>query len=156
MHASLRFTILILLLSVGCETTTDRHAEVAERGAHVMPFDLDRTTHIFEKLESGGRQQVVSDDVDAEQIQLIQSHLVDLAQRFNQGDFHSPAMIHGTGMPGLHELVQGHERLLIEYSALEHGGQILYTSEDTVMVAALHAWFDAQLSDHGHHAQDHH
>ena len=31
-----------------------RQAEVAARGAQVMPFDLDQTTHIFQPLEDGG------------------------------------------------------------------------------------------------------
>ena len=35
------------------------------------------------------------------------------------------------------------------------GGElILYTTEDPSMVEAIHVWFDAQLSDHGHHARD--
>ena len=28
--------------------------EVAERGAHVMPFDLEKTVHIFSKTDTGG------------------------------------------------------------------------------------------------------
>ena len=32
----------------------DRQAEVAARGAEVMPFDLDRTEHVFEKQPGGG------------------------------------------------------------------------------------------------------
>ncbi len=134
----------------------ERLEEVAERGAEVMPFDLERSTHIFEKIENGGRQQVISDDGDAEQIQLIQQHLEEIAGRFTQGDFHQPDMIHGHAMPGLHELMMGHEKMSIEYTSMENGGQILYTTEDTDMIAAIHTWFDAQRSDHGEHAQGHH
>ena len=36
-----------------------RQIDVARQGAAVMPFDLDRTTHSFEKLEEGGLQTVV-------------------------------------------------------------------------------------------------
>ena len=39
----------------------DRQAEVAERGAAVMPFDLERTTHVFKALPDGGVQTVVAD-----------------------------------------------------------------------------------------------
>lgn len=35
-------------------TTPERQAEVAARGAEVMPFDLDRTRHHFEDLPDGG------------------------------------------------------------------------------------------------------
>ncbi|MCB0037933.1 MAG: hypothetical protein KDE51_28060 [Anaerolineales bacterium] len=52
-----------------------RRAEVAELGRQVMPFDLERTTHVFDKQDFGGVQQVLSDDSDPEQIALIQTHL---------------------------------------------------------------------------------
>jgi mono/diheme cytochrome c family protein len=141
-------------LAVGCGSATpDRQEQVAEIGAEVMPFDLERTTHIFEKLESGGLQQVVSDDGDGEQIELIRMHLADEAARFSRGDFHDPAMIHGDDMAGLHELTTGAERLTINYSDVEGGGQVLYTAEDDALVTALHTWFDQQVADHGTHAQ---
>ena len=130
--------------------------EVAERGAEVMGFDLERSTHIFDKIENGGRQQVISDDDDPEQIVLIREHMSEIYGQFSVGNFHGPETIHGEHMPGLHELVMGHDKINIEYSELEKGGQILYTTEDEKMVEAIHAWFDAQVSDHGHHAQGHH
>ena len=89
---------------------TERQAMVAEAGRDVMPFDLDATTHIFEKTEQGGVQQVVADDPDdAATIEQIRSHLAEQAERFAQGDFHNPQMIHGAAMPGLHELMMGAE-----------------------------------------------
>jgi mono/diheme cytochrome c family protein len=139
---------------VGCASATpDRQEQVAEMGAEVMPFDLERTTHIFEKLDSGGLQQVISDDGDGKQIELIRLHLADETERFSQGDFHDPAMIHGEDMAGLHELTMGAEELTILYSDVGGGGQILYTAEDGDLVTALHAWFDQQVADHGAHAQ---
>ena len=73
---------------VGCGSATpDRQEQVAEAGSEVMPFDLERTTHIFEKLDNGGLQQVISDDGDDEQIELIQIHLAEEAERFSKGDF---------------------------------------------------------------------
>lgn len=133
----------------------DRQAAVAEAGSAIMPFDLDATTHIFEKTEDGGLQQVISDDGDPTQIRLVREHLEEEAARFAEGDFHDPAMIHGEAMPGLHELTMNSDRLMVQYSALENGAQITYSSEDESLVQAIHAWFDAQLTDHGAHAQDH-
>lgn len=135
-------------------STTERQATVATRGVEVMPFDLERTTHIFQKLENGGLQQVVADDPDdTEQIALIRAHLAEEAERFQQGDFHDPAMIHGEDMAGLHELMMGAERIAIDYSELPDGAQILYTTEDRALVSAIHAWFDMQVADHGDHAR---
>lgn len=146
--------LTILLIAAGCTPSPpDRQAEVAERGAEVMPFDLERTTHIFEKFADGGLQQIVSDDGDSAQVQLIRSHLEEEAARFALGDFHDPSMIHGDDMAGLHELVMGADRLTMVYSDLDQGGQILFTTEDADLVEALHAWFDQQVADHGDHAR---
>lgn len=137
--------------------TAERQAIVATRGVEVMPFDLERTTHIFEKREDGGLQQVIADESgDEEQIILIRAHLVEEAERFQQGDFHDPSMIHGEEMAGLHELTVGAARIQIVYSELPDGAQISYTTGDPELVAAIHAWFDVQLADHGDHATGDH
>lgn len=120
-----------------------------------MPFDLDATTHVFEKLEDGGRQTVVADDDDPEQVALIRAHLSEEAERFARGDFHDPAMIHGDDMAGLHALMAGHERVTVTYGDVERGAEIRYRSEDPALVEAVHQWFDAQLRDHGEHARAH-
>jgi hypothetical protein len=126
------------------------------RGAEVMPFDLERTTHIFEEQPDGGLQQVVADDpADAEQIALIRGHLQEEAAKFQRGDFGDPAAIHGEGMPGLAELREGYGKITVAYTELPDGAQIRYTANDPALVSAIHAWFAAQLSDHGGHAMDH-
>ncbi|CAN5515313.1 hypothetical protein BH10CHL1_BH10CHL1_37230 [soil metagenome] len=140
----------------GSSVSGTRQAQVAEDGATVMPFDLVTTTHIFQKLEQGGLQQViVKDPNDIEQIKLIRTHLAEEAQRFQQGDFHDPAQIHSMNMPGLHELMMGAKQITIQSSELPNGAQILYTTTNPALVTAIHAWFDAQLADHGQDATDH-
>jgi hypothetical protein len=157
-HCLTLLLLIAALLATGCQPITpvaDRQLEVAAKGAEVMPFDLERTTHIFSKQEHGGVQQVIADDGDAEQIALIRAHLAEEAARFSQGNFHDPAMIHGEQMPGLHELMMGASQITIDYSELPAGAQILYTTADPVLVTAIHGWFDAQVADHGAHATDH-
>lgn len=139
----------------GAEGLAERQADVAAAGAEVMPFDLETSTHVFEKTENGGIQDVVSDGVDERQIALIRSHLSEEAGRFASGDFHDPAMIHGDDMPGLHALVMGHERIDVRYDDIESGGRITYSTEDPALVEAIHQWFEAQVRDHGEHAQAH-
>jgi hypothetical protein len=133
-----------------------RQAEVAARGAEVMPFDLERTTHVFEKLDDGGLQTVRADDPsDAAQVQLIQAHLTEEAEKFRRGDFSDPMTIHGHAMPGLAELRAGAGRIDVRYTALPDGAQIRYTTTDATLIDGLHRWFDAQLMDHGADATDH-
>ena len=149
-------TVLMLLAAAcGGSSLAQRQAEVAEAGRTVMPFDLDATTHVFEKLDDGGLQTVVADSDDAEQIRLVRSHLSEEAERFARGDFHDPTMIHGDDMAGVHALMMGHDRVTVTYRDVERGGEIRYVSEDPELVQAIHQWFDQQLRDHGQHAQPH-
>jgi hypothetical protein len=133
-----------------------RQAAVAARGRAVMGFDLDRTTHLFQALADGGRQTVTADDPsDHQQVRLIQAHLRDEQAAFARGDFADPAAIHGQAMAGLAELTAGVGRVRVRYRALGDGAELRYRTSDPVLVAALHAWFKAQTSDHGRHADQH-
>jgi hypothetical protein len=127
---------------------------VAARGAQVMPFDLDRTLHVFNKTANGGVQTVtVLDPADDDQVPLIRSHLREEAKRFARGDFGDPASIHGDDMPGLGELAAAGPALTIAYGDLPDGARMVYSSTDPDIVDALHRWFDAQVADHGDHAR---
>jgi hypothetical protein len=142
-----------VLYSTGTLATRSRQEAVAERGAGVMPFDLEKTTHVFEATGSGGVEKVTADEpADNEQISLIREHLREEVSKFGRGDFSDPAAIHGEDMPGLKELEAGSERIDLRYAELPNGAQIEYTTEDPALVSALHRWFEAQLTDHGEHA----
>jgi len=150
--------IMSVLLAVGFlvkQKVVHLHqAHVAARGAHVMPFNLEKTTHIFQPLPEGALQTVVADNPDdTQQISLIQTHLQSVASKFSTGDFSAPAAIHGEAMPGLSKLVEGYQNIQIQYSPLPNGGEIRYRTQDPALISALHDWFAAQRSDHGHHAQ---
>jgi hypothetical protein len=127
-----------------------RQEAIARRGADVMPFSLDATTHVFDATETGGRQRVIADDSrDREQIGLIRGHLEKEAVAFARGDFADPASIHGDEMPGLAVLEAGYERIDVRYRDLPGGAQIAYATTDATLARAIEAWFEAQLSDHG-------
>jgi hypothetical protein len=128
--------------------------EVAQRGSQVMPFNLEQTTHVFTKTETGGVQQViVKDKANTAQIKLISEHLNKISHEFAQGDFSNPAKIHGDTMPGLYELRKAKlGQLKINYKELADGAEIDYATDDTTLLKALHQWFDAQLTDHSRHA----
>ncbi len=135
-----------------------RQAEVAARGAEVMPFQLSATQHLFTKTASGGLQQVIAKNpADVEQVKLIRGHLVEIATQFQHGDFSGPSQTHGTQMPGLAELKAAKPgQIAISYTDVDAGGQIEYSSKSPSLVAAIHEWFDAQLSDHGSDAMEGH
>ena len=147
--------VMVLFMTAILSAQT-RQEDVARRGAQVMPFDLEQTTHVFQKLEDGGLQKVVvKDPSNKKQIALIQTHLKEESEKFRKGDFSDPAKIHGESMPGLAELKAGAGKIEVHYVALPDGAQIRYQAKDPKLVMAIHQWFSAQLSDHGHHASDH-
>jgi uncharacterized protein (DUF305 family) len=140
----------------GSTTATDRQQMIHEHGASVMPFDLDQTLHHFQLLPDGGLQTVTANDpANQTQITLIQQHLTDLAQRFQQGDFSEPAALHGAAMPGLSDLAAAGSRLQVAYTALPDGAQLRFTAQDPTTLTALQRWFAAQLADHGSDAVAH-
>ncbi len=135
-------------------TLHDRQTEVARIGSQVMPFNLEATTHEFKPLPDGGLQTVTADNpADKQQIELIQSHLQEESTKFQNGDFSAPAKIHGEDMPGLASLQSGSSNIDVHYTPLANGGQIRYVTEKADLVSAIHDWFKAQRSDHGHHAR---
>ncbi len=139
----------------GVEKADERRLdEIAKRGTHVMPFDLEKTTHVFSRTDQGGVQQVVvKDKSDTGQIRLIRAHLSEISEDFMRGDFSKPARIHGESMPGLSELKSAKPgQIRIEYSELPDGAQISYSTRSPRLIEAIHRWFDAQLSDHARHA----
>ncbi len=157
------FAALIALpLAVHAEDT-QRQAEVARLGADVMPFSLSATTHIFTKTTDGGTQRVVAKVfADTKQIELVRAHLHDIQADFLKGDFSGPSHIHGEEMPGLAQLKAAKSgQVSIAYKDVDGGAELTYRTSDAKLVSALHAWFDAQLSDHGadamagHHPQMH-
>ena len=151
-HVRLGFVVVSIVAGAACGASdSPSEAElIDQRAAEVMPFDLDKTTHTFEKLPTGGAQTVAAiDPDDAEQVALIREHLLAEAESFRRGDYSDPAEIHGMDMPGLDKLRAGHREIRVDYTELDDGAQLVYTTSDYRLVEALHAWFDRQTMDHG-------
>lgn len=129
----------------------ERQAQVARRGAEVMPFSLKATTHVFSETGDGGVQQVLAKDrADALQVRLVRQHLREIQAQFSKGDFSAPSHIHGNAMPGLARLEAARPGdIAISYEDVEGGGALTYRTAQPALVSALHAWFAAQLADHG-------
>jgi hypothetical protein len=153
-------TLIFIVFSAQAveKASEERLDEVAKQGAHIMPFSLEQTLHVFLKTENGGLQQVIAkDSSDIEQITLIREHLSQISQEFRQGDFSRPAKIHGEDMPGLLELRKAHpDQINIVYEELPNGAEIKYSANYAKLIKAIHEWFDAQLSDHARHATPEH
>ncbi|RUP25752.1 MAG: aspartate carbamoyltransferase [Curvibacter sp.] len=135
-----------------------RQAKVSELGKDVMPFDLSATLHVFTKDAEGGVQQVAArDKSDVKQTELARRHLKEIREQFLKGDFSGPTHIHGAQMPGLAELSAAKPgSIAIGYKDVKGGAELSFKTADPVLVAAIHKWFDAQVSDHGKDAMEGH
>lgn len=138
------------------DTPPSHQAIVDQRSKEVMPFDLNRTMHVFTPTKDGGVQSVVVHDGDRNQIGLVRSHLQAEAAAFARGDFADPASIHGAAMPGLAELRAGAGHVAVTYAELPNGARITYKTSDPKLIVAIHDWFAAQVHDHGAHAMMEH
>jgi len=153
-------TLLIIQAPIvsAVETASEaRLDEVAAKGRMVMPFNLEKTLHVFSKTKQGGVQQViVKDPSNKAQISLIKTHLSKIYADFKTQDYSDPEKIHGADMPGLRALKNAKSGALsLQYRELSRGAEITYTAKKPELVKAIHQWFDAQLSDHARHSSMH-
>ncbi|MFC0708746.1 aspartate carbamoyltransferase [Azorhizophilus paspali] len=140
------------------QASSERQAEVARRGAQVMPFALAQTTHIFERTSDGGIQKVVlKDGADPAQLTLIRRHLQEVGEQFARRDFSAPETIHGHDMPGLEALRNAAPgEMSVRYADIQDGAQLRFTAGRPELIHAIHAWIGAQLGDHGEDAVEGH
>ena len=130
--------------------TPTRQEIVAERGASVMPFDLNATRHHFESTPTGAIETVTANRADdTTQVELIRRHLAGEAKRFETGDYGDPAAIHGDNMAGLAALKESAGRITVTYAERPAGATITFTTTDPALHSALADWVMAQNMDHG-------
>jgi hypothetical protein len=145
---------LVAALPRAAAGETPQQKQVERNSERVMPFSMDATMHRFDPTADGGVQTVLVHDGDRKQVALVRSHLHKEAAAFARGDFTDPASIHGGTMPGLRALHAGAKRIGVRYADVPRGAKIVYATHDPALVAAIHAWFKAQVSDHGAHAME--
>ena len=131
---------------------TQRRTHVEHNSERVMPFSMTGSKHVFVPTPAGGVQTVLVRDGNATQVALVRAHLRKEAGAFARGDFADPAAIHGGDMPGLKALHAGAARISVRYADVANGARITYATNDAALVSAIHAWFKAQVNDHGPHA----
>lgn len=128
---------------------------VMQHGAQVMPFDQKQAMHMFLPSAAGGVVEIVVHTMDATQIALVRSHLLQEAAMFARGDYSNPAYIHGKTMPGLARLKSAASRVSVRYFETPSGAAIALASADEGLVAAVHQWLAAQRRDHSLSDVDH-
>ena len=93
--------------AVSAQAPHDPHDAMHARGAHVMGFDQDATTHHFYLYADGGAIDVAANDAgDGVNVDAIRSHLPHIAQMLGSGDYSSPMLVHATSVPGTADLTR--------------------------------------------------
>jgi hypothetical protein len=137
----------------GAAPTAERHPDSAfaalqARGGTAMGVDQYTSTHRFDDLPDGGRIELQRDVDDAEGIATIRAHLAGIAAAFARGDFGTPAMVHGTEVPGSAVMAARAGAIRYEYRSLPRGGEVRITTRDPEALRAVHAFLAFQRSDH--------
>ena len=146
------FVVLAILASgtmLAAQHQTSRPGSLDERGAHVMGFDQQKTTHHFYLYPDGGAIDVSANDPrDETDITAARAHLPHIAKMFGDGDFSAPVLVHATNVPGTAELARFKDRLSSRYEETPRGGRVNIVTADPDALAALHTFLRFQIADH--------
>lgn len=119
----------------------------AQQAAPALPYNDSNSSQAFQKNQSGGIQQLVANDPkDTALIAAIRAQLEAEADRFGQGDYSGIVKVSGKDIPAGQYLSAKAGQIGIIYRNVPAGAAIDYQGRDAAAVAAIHDWFDAQLS----------
>jgi hypothetical protein len=128
----------------------DPHAGMNHRGATVMGFEQEKTTHHFHLYEDGGAIDVsVNDAADTANRDAIRSHLPHIALLFGQGNFEGPMVVHDSKtVPGTAEMTSLKDRISYQYVESSTGGRVDIVTRDAAALKAVHEFLRFQIADH--------
>ena len=128
----------------------DHHASPIQRGAMVMGFDQELTTHHFLLFRDGGAIDVsVKNPSDIKNRDAIRSHLPHIAMMFGEGNFEAPMLVHDSkNVPGTKEMAARKDTIRYQYVETSNGGRVNIVTTDPESVAAVHAFLKFQITDH--------
>jgi hypothetical protein len=143
------FVFAILASSAIAAQQAAHPSSLDERGAHVMGFDQQKTTHHFYLYPDGGAIDVSANDPDDRtDIKAARAHLPHIATMFGEGDFSAPVLVHATNVPGTADLARLKDRLSYRYEETPRGGRVNIRTADPDALAALHTFLRFQIADH--------
>jgi len=141
--------VLIAVRVVTAQQNHDQHRQMNQRGAQVMGFDQEKTTHHFYLYADGGAIDVaVNDASDKTNLDAIRAHLPHIAMMFSHGNFDAPMLVHDTNVPGTVEMAKLKDRITYKYAQTSKGGRVKIMTTDAEALKAVHAFLKFQITDH--------
>ena len=151
----------VLLLSLSAQAKAARaqdaashdhdkaHCDMIARGNKAMGFDAAKTTHHFTLSTAGGAIEVsANDSADAASRDEIQQHLRHIAQKFKEGDFDIPMLVHDQVPPGVPVMKRLKGAITYEYVATERGARVEISSANPDARSAIHDFLRFQIQEH--------
>jgi hypothetical protein len=128
----------------------DQHGSSDQRGAMVMGFDQDRTSHHFSLFVDGGAVDVsVRDPADTKNRDAIRSHLPHIAMMFGRGDFDAPMLIHDSAnVPGTKVMAERKSEIRYQYVETANGGRVNIVTTNRNALGAVHDFLKFQIAEH--------
>lgn len=129
--------------------THEHHCDMTSRGNDAMGFDAAKTTHHFLQTPAGGAIEVTANDHnDAASREAVQHHLQHIAQRFKQGDFEIPMLVHDQVPPGVPAMKRLKAEISYEYVGRESGGRVEISTKNPEALEAIHNFLRFQIQEH--------
>jgi len=122
---------------------------VIDRGDHVMGFSHDKATHHFLLYPDGGAIDVQANrPEDAATQDAIRSHFTHIVNRFAEGDFSTPMLIHSQNPPGTETMTKLREQIQYRVESTASGARIRITTKNAEALQAVHTFLRFQIKDH--------
>jgi hypothetical protein len=112
---------------------------LSQRGAQVMGFSQEKTTHHFELNQDGGIIEARANDLkDAGTLAEIRGHFGHIAKMFAAGDFNAPMMVHAQDVPGTAAMSRLKDDIHWQLSEIPRGARITIVADNKEAVDAIH------------------
>ena len=142
-------TTLVLTLTLAAFNGQQSPSQMDHRGAQVMGFDQDKTSHHFYLYPDGGAIDVsVKDASDKTNLEAIRAHLPHIVMMFGEGNFDAPMLVHGTEVPGAAEMKKIKDTITWKYEETARGGRVTIGTANAEALKAVHAFLRFQITDH--------
>lgn len=135
-----------------------QHAKADGSAAHGAEVDARHDTfgmshaasaHSFRLFADGGAIELRANDAnDRATIDAIRTHLQTIVAQFHDGDFSTPAFVHGYKPDGVAAMEHARKDIAYRYEALERGGRIRITTRSAAALAAIHDFLRFQVAEH--------
>lgn len=129
--------------------TAQHDTSLGQRGAQVMGFSQEKTTHHFELKQDGGVIEARANDLkDAATLGEIRGHFQHIAKMFAAGDFNAPMLVHAQNVPGTAAMSRLKDAIHWQMQEIPRGARISIIADNQEAVDAVHDFLRFQIENH--------